>query len=178
MNTKPELIIDILTESPLWDDQLNIIEPLINELSNQVLASLNVLSVAKTIELSITLTDNKKIKELNNKYRKIDKATNVLSFPSQEIFPDELLSLKIFNDYLILGDIVIAYETIDLEALQQNKSFKDHFSHMIIHGLLHLLGYDHQSEEDAEIMEKLETNILAKFSITCPYLYNYQPTIN
>lgn len=107
------------------------------------------------VEVSIVLTDDAHIQALNRDYRGKDKPTNVLSFPQDE--PS------------LLGDVIIAYETIAREAEEQNKSFSDHFTHMLVHGTLHLLGYDHEAEAEAEEMEALEVAILSDIGVKNPY---------
>ncbi|MHA1575272.1 MAG: rRNA maturation RNase YbeY [Alphaproteobacteria bacterium] len=99
-------------------------------------------------EISIVLTNDLEIKKLNKQYRKKDSATNVLSFET--------------GDLEILGDIILAFETIKKEAEEQKKTFEKHLSLMICHGILHLIGYDHIDDSDAEIMEKKEKEILEK----------------
>lgn len=113
-------------------------------------------------ELSLVFTDDANIRTINAKWRHIDKATNVLSFPAFPIQPGQ-------QPGPILGDIVIARETVQREAQEENKSFDDHLSHLIVHGLLHLTGYDHQNDDEAEQMESLERKILASLGISDPY---------
>lgn len=113
-------------------------------------------------ELSLVFTDDANIRTINSKWRHIDKATNVLSFPAFPMQPGQ-------RPGPILGDIVIARETVQREAQEENKSFDDHLSHLIVHGLLHLTGYDHQNDEEAEQMESLERKILASLGISDPY---------
>lgn len=113
-------------------------------------------------ELSLVFTDDANIRTINAKWRHIDKATNVLSFPAFPIQSGQ-------RPGPILGDIVIARETVQREAQEENKSFDDHLSHLIVHGLLHLTGYDHQNDEEAEQMESLERKILASLGISDPY---------
>lgn len=124
------------------------------------------------MELSILLTDDDNIRELNKDYRGKDTATNVLSFPS---LTDEDIDFFFRQDTeipdfpVILGDIIFAYETIASEAAEQGKIFEDHFCHLCFHGMLHLIGYDHIEDVKAEEMEALETKLLSKLSIDDPY---------
>ena len=106
-------------------------------------------------EVNIVLTDDAEIQALNKTFRKLDKPTNVLSFPS--------------GDEESLGDIVLAYETVVREAIQDATSPLHHTLHLIIHGFLHLLGYDHDAEEEAQEMEGLEIQILSTLNIANPY---------
>ena len=112
-------------------------------------------------ELLIRFVDKAEIQQLNRDYRHQDKTTNVLSFPSD---------LPIEIDELILGDVVICIDVVIDEAAQQKKQFNDHLMHMAIHGTLHLLGFDHIEDADAEKIEALEVKILEKINIKNPYL--------
>ncbi|HEY4986393.1 MAG TPA: rRNA maturation RNase YbeY [Bradyrhizobium sp.] len=116
-------------------------------------------------ELAVMLTDDAGIRTLNHNWRGIDRATNVLSFPAlQPTGPrddDEAPRM--------LGDIAIAYETLRQEADDERKPFADHLSHLAVHGFLHLIGYDHEIDDDAEAMEALEQEILAQLGIPDPY---------
>ena len=114
-------------------------------------------------ELSLVFTNDADIREINGKWRHIDKPTNVLSFPAFALQPGQ-------EPGEILGDIVIARETVAREAAEEHKSFDDHLSHLVVHGLLHLMGYDHQNDDEAEQMETLERKILASLGISDPYL--------
>lgn len=114
-------------------------------------------------ELSLVFTNDADIREINAKWRHIDKPTNVLSFPAFALQPGQ-------EPGEILGDIVIARETVEREAAEEDKSFEDHLSHLVVHGLLHLMGYDHQNDDEAEQMEALERKILASLGISDPYL--------
>jgi len=111
-------------------------------------------------ELSIVLTDDAEQRALNRDWRGIDKSTNVLSFPQLAPFAP-LAGL--------LGDVVLAYETLAREAAEQQLSFADHFTHLVVHGVLHILGYDHLAEDEALVMERLETQILAALGVADPY---------
>ena len=112
-------------------------------------------------ETSVLLTDDAGIQELNRIWRGIDRPTNVLSFPAATAHADGGLPS--------LGDIAIAYETAAREAHAENKRFAHHLAHLAVHGFLHLLGYDHESDEAAEAMEQLECAILARLDVPDPY---------
>jgi probable rRNA maturation factor len=111
-------------------------------------------------EVSLRITDANEIKMLNQQYRGKDYATNVLSFPAD--LPPEL---KLPH----LGDIVICAEVVEREAAEQHKTSTAHWAHMVVHGTLHLLGYDHIEDADAEIMEALEIDILCELNFANPY---------
>lgn len=114
------------------------------------------------LELSVALADDGKVRELNRDYRGQDKPTNVLSFEAGE---DPMPGQP-----RILGDVVLARETCAREAVEGDKSFNDHLTHLTVHGVLHLLGYDHIDSDEAEEMEALEVEILAEMGIGNPYL--------
>jgi len=117
-------------------------------------------------EIAILLTTDAKLQSLNLQFRGMDKPTNVLSFPALNVDNPTLMK----GQSLFLGDIAIAAETVMREAHEQNKIVSDHLSHMIIHGTLHLLGYDHEDEKEAQKMEILERKILAAQNIADPYV--------
>lgn len=114
----------------------------------------------KDSELSIRLVGNDESQQLNRDYRGKDKPTNVLSFPAD--FPEEL-------NIPLLGDIIICAPVIAAEALEQGKEVDAHWAHMVVHGTLHLLGYDHIDDSEAEEMEALETQILQQLGYPAPY---------
>lgn len=107
-------------------------------------------------ELSIALSDDAQVRALNRDYRGKDKPTNVLSFPMPE-------------DSGLLGDVVLARETLEREAAEQGKTFADHLTHLVVHGVLHLYGFDHQNDTDAADMEAREVRALAQLGIDNPY---------
>jgi probable rRNA maturation factor len=123
-----------------------------------------------TIEISIRLTDDDEVRTLNAQYRDKDKPTNVLSFPM--IQPDLLDTVTTNSDdgEVLLGDIVLAHGVCAREAEERGISLADHATHLIVHGTLHLLGYDHLGEDEAEAMEAIETDALASLGLSDPYL--------
>ncbi|CAD5107614.1 rRNA maturation RNase YbeY [Zestomonas carbonaria] len=112
-------------------------------------------------ELTIRLADEPEARELNRTYRDKDYATNVLSFPAD--IPDEMLDIP------LLGDLVICPAVVEREAAEQGKAPEAHWAHLVIHGCLHLLGYDHLEDEEAEEMEALERELLAELGHPDPY---------
>jgi len=133
-----------------------------------------------TAEISVRLTDDAEVRALNRDYRDKDKPTNVLSFPM--IQPDLLdtVTNTEANDCagsgaggeVLLGDIVLAHETCAAEAEAKGIALRDHATHLIVHGTLHLLGYDHQDRAEAEAMEQIERDVLAALGIADPYRHD------
>jgi len=154
-NAKPEIHITLL--SPLWDEEA--VKPLIE----RALEACTLLDNFSDHNVSIVLADDQEIQGLNKQFRGFDKPTNVLSFPSDE---DDFVPE---GELRPLGDIILAYETIQRESREQDKPFNDHLTHLIVHGFLHLLGYDHEEDVEAEEMEALESQILASLGIKDPY---------
>lgn len=121
----------------------------------------------REVEVSMTLTDNEAVRELNAQWRGKDKPTNVLSFPMSEF--DELDGGAGDGPPLMLGDIVLAHGVCTAEAADKGISVADHAQHLMVHGTLHLLGYDHLEDEEAKAMESLERDALAGIGIADPY---------
>ncbi len=115
--------------------------------------------------VSIVLSDDASVRELNRTFRHKDKPTNVLSFPQF----DDMKALKKAKAPVELGDIILAAETIKKEAKDQRKTFRDHTAHLLAHGLLHLVGCDHDTDKNAAQMEKMEIAVLVKLGIDNPY---------
>ena len=113
-------------------------------------------------EVSLVFTNDEAIRGINAEWRSQDKPTNVLSFPSFPLTPGKMPGP-------MLGDIIFAEETLTREAADLGKSFDDHLTHLMVHGFLHLFGYDHMDDEEAEKMEGLETRILAGLGLSDPY---------
>jgi probable rRNA maturation factor len=148
--------IDIVRESPLWQAQ-----PDTDATLRRAIAEAAADVSTKDAELAIVLTDDSRIRALNRVWRGVDKPTNVLSFPAKEMRGDGAPAL--------LGDIVIAYETVAKEAAAQGKPLLHHLAHLAVHGFLHLRGYDHVAEREADAMERLERAILARLDMPDPY---------
>ena len=149
MTAKNNIHIDIAVECKGW--------PMINSpLKQAVRQTLDGAGYTHNAELSLVLANDSFIRNLNKTYRDKDKPTNVLSFPQD-------------MENGLLGDVVMALETLQQEAQEQDKSFHDHVMHMVVHGTLHLLGYDHETDPEAEEMEALEIKILEDMGIKNPY---------
>jgi probable rRNA maturation factor len=150
------IAITLDVASPLWEDAMAMVD-----IARR--AAGEVLDPDGLGEVTIRLTDDAEMADLNGRYRGKPKPTNVLSFPALQGFPAPP------GEPRRLGDIALGYETVAREAEAQGKRFGDHVSHLIVHGLLHLLGHDHETDTDAESMEGIEREILAKLGIADPY---------
>ncbi len=118
----------------------------------------------QVVELAIVFGDDDLVQRLNREYRGKDAPTNVLSFALTEADEPDFPGAP-----LVLGDVVLALETVLAEATRDNKAPADHARHLVVHGILHLLGHDHMTDAEAEAMERIETAILARFGIADPY---------
>jgi probable rRNA maturation factor len=143
--------VDVVTQSELWSAHPDA-EDLVRRAIEKAAAFEN-----KSGEVAVLLTDDATIRGMNATWRGLDKPTNVLSFPAGESAAPHL------------GDIAIACETVERESAAENKTFFDHLAHLSIHGYLHLIGFDHETDREAERMEHLETRILASLGIADPY---------
>ncbi|ODT78650.1 MAG: rRNA maturation RNase YbeY [Pelagibacterium sp. SCN 64-44] len=156
----PPLEVAVIRNAEGWPDHFDVLA------EQAVLAALagaradKAIKVRGAAEISILLTDDAEQRELNAQWRGKDSATNVLSFPQIEPFGPVIG---------ILGDITLARETLEREAAELGKSLDHHFTHLMVHGFLHILGYDHLEEDEALHMENLETHILAGLGIDDPY---------
>jgi len=157
--------IDLTFEAGVWpaDEELN---ELAREAATAAFTETGV-QVSGSSELSIVFSDDAHVQELNAEWRGKARPTNVLSFPA---FPAGNGPMKPGATLPpLLGDIVLASETVAREAALEEKPLKHHITHLIVHGLLHLLGHDHETEDEAEEMEALERKILARLAIPDPY---------
>jgi probable rRNA maturation factor len=153
------LALDIVIESPLWASVPGV-KPALRRAIKAALPE----GQPKIVEaeLAIVLTDDATIRKLNRQWRGRDQPTNVLSFPSPGARRPDIGTP-------LLGDVVIAYETTAREAETQGLPLAHHLAHLAVHGYLHLLGYDHETEKEAETMERLEREILARLDVPDPY---------
>jgi len=122
---------------------------------------------ARPVELSVRLSGDDEVRALNTQWRGKDKATNVLSFPMAE--SDDLTSAKLADAELLLGDIILARGVCEAEAADKGVSVEDHATHLVVHGTLHLLGYDHHDDDEAADMEAREVRALGRLGIANPY---------
>ena len=153
-------VIESTITLSLWDKILiNDFHEKLNKVLNEIYERIDLISNNSKTLISISFSGDKKVKELNSSFRKKESATNVLSFSSNYKF----------NNTLFLGDIIFSIETILEEAKRDNKSVENHLTHLFIHAVLHLLGYGHETEEQAEKMENLEIDILSNLQIDNPY---------
>lgn len=152
-------VVDVVTESSLWsalpgakDAARRAVEAALAETQSKC---------RKDAELAVILADDRRLKELNGIWRGKDQPTNVLSFPAAE--GDEIATSE------LLGDVVLAFETIAAEAKSGGKTLDDHFAHLVVHGTLHLFGFDHVDADEAERMENAERSALKRLGIADPY---------
>jgi probable rRNA maturation factor len=155
----PPVSVEIAMDSLLWE-AVRDVGALIEQAVEAALRVGNI-DHREDAELSVVLTDDPGIQALNKAWRLQDKPTNVLSFPA---VPPERMA-----DSPVLGDVVLAYETVKREAAELGIGIEAHVSHLVVHGTLHLFGYDHMSDADAERMETLEAAVLATLGIADPY---------
>lgn len=153
MNEEDGLVVDVAVLSDRWDAMPEA-EAMVRRAVAAALAHPEV-AVGSDAELSVALADDSMLRRLNRDYRSKDQPTNVLSFPAVR--------------GPLLGDVVIAYETLAREAAEERVPADHHLAHLTVHGLLHLLGHDHEDEAEAARMEALETAILGRLGMSDPH---------
>lgn len=161
--------LGLIIEDKSWKKCDFINKKYLKNIIHLTLSSIEAFQNIKIVEIVLLLTDNNKMQNLNNQFLQKNKPTNVLSFPDNTITYQELLDFLINKDYIYIGDIALGYEIVNSEANQTNISLQDHFTHLLIHGVLHLIGYDHIKNIDAQKMMDLEIAILSKIGIKSPY---------
>lgn len=157
-------VVEVVAESDLWDDHPAL--PAI--IAGAARAALRGAAVPtlEDAEIAVLLTDDAGIAALNGRWRGKPSATNVLSWPAAS--PAELAASP------MIGDLALAYETCRQEAGADGKAFSDHITHLVVHGTLHLVGFDHLNDDEAEAMEALERRVLAGLGIADPYAARLQ----
>ncbi|WP_424940920.1 rRNA maturation RNase YbeY [Aliiroseovarius sp. S253] len=162
------MLMDIVFEDPRWEAAG--LSDLADASARAVIAHLKLMPpFGDGFEISLLACDDARIAVLNGDFRDKPTPTNVLSWPSEERAAEDAGGDPFLPEDPELGDIAIAYETCSREADEQGKEFSTHVSHLLVHGVLHLLGYDHIDDKDAALMEGLEVEILGKMNISNPY---------
>lgn len=155
MQAQPRLSVDVLLESEAWAAVADAADTIRRAIAEAAAAQ------GRGGNVAVALIDDAAIRTMNATWRGLDKATNVLSFPTARPVPA--------GQDIHLGDIAIAYETTAREAEAENKPLLHHLAHLAIHGYLHLIGFDHETDREAEQMEGLETRILSRLGIADPH---------
>lgn len=150
---------DVLIDDARWSGRMDV-EALVNSVVDKTLQVTRA-RLSREAEASFTFADDRRIRELNEIWRKKDAATNVLSFPATD-------SASLATSPL-LGDVVLAYETIERESIDEGKLFEHHAAHMIAHGFLHLIGFDHEDDAQADEMEGVESKVLCGLGMPDPW---------
>ena len=187
MNTAAEIACTLHCEK--WLTVLPDVEAICHRAASAALGAADESAIGARVigsgEIGVVLADDDLVQDLNRRYRGIDRATNVLAFPLTEADPmSEAGPMSAaestrrdgpLGEPGLLGDVVIALESTAREAAEQNKPLSDHLSHLVVHGTLHLLGFDHEVEEEASRMERLEIETLAGLGVADPYAANTGP---
>ncbi len=154
---EPGLEVELRTDAEGWRGLSGPVEPVVRAAAE---AAFDAATDLEAAELSVLLTDDRTIAELNTEWRSKQGPTNVLSFPAGD---------AVAGGRVLLGDVVLALETVQREAAATGIPETDHLSHLVVHSVLHLLGFDHETGPDAEEMEAWETSILAGLGVPNPY---------
>jgi probable rRNA maturation factor len=162
----PGIAIDLSITCAAWRRALPAVARIVRAAARAALAQSG--KRIGAAELSLVLADDATVRDLNTRWRGKDAPTNVLAFASDEA-PAK-------GKPVLLGDVVLAFQTVAREAKEQKKRLADHLRHLVIHGVLHLLGYDHVKAAPAKRMEALETRILASLGVTDPYCLDEEPS--
>lgn len=171
---KSKIVLNVLIDDDQWVeavdfDAIKVAEEL-KDLTFEYVAEFakhELLAMKKTFSVNVCLSNDEEVHRLNKEFRNMDKPTNVLSFANVD--DDEFWDTLAETKEAELGDIMLSFETLQKEAAVKNISIYAHYCHLLVHGFLHILGFDHQEDDEAEEMEGFETDILAGFSIDDPY---------
>ena len=156
----PDVSIDV--RSKHWHDEVFDASEICRTAAAEAIAAVS--TRLGGVEISVVLADDAFVRDLNKTWRNIDAPTNVLAFPCSD--SDDIAAV---GAETLLGDVIVAFQTTKREATEQQIPLEQHFAHLIVHGVLHLLGYDHIDDGDAVVMEKLEIEALARMGIGDPY---------
>jgi len=164
---KTQLNVDIADDR--WLKELPEVEKFSADIFDKVISELSPkwLDGKNSVIINLSLNNDEEIRQLNAEFRQLDKPTNVLSFANLD--DEEFEAYLARNDEIELGDIIVAFETMLDQSKDQELSLHDHYCHILIHGILHLLGYDHMEAEEAKEMESEEIKLLELFNIKNPY---------
>jgi probable rRNA maturation factor len=160
--------LDIIKEEKAWAKIVGLNKKSVKKMIETVLDHFPRFSNSE-VEVALMLTNDEHMQKLNNEFRGKNKPTNVLSFPDREFNRDDLLELCNKKDYIYLGDVALGYDTVKFESDERNIPIYEHITHLIVHSILHLLGYDHEEAMEAEEMMCLEIAFLKSLSIKSPY---------
>lgn len=173
--TLPSVKIDVLIETPAWRRRLPEVAAHVRKFARAAMKAAladgaAAPSLRRSWSLAILLADDAQLRELNRDFRGKDKPTNVLSFPAWEGMPTPAKAPAKIKEAVNLGDIALSYSVTSGESVKQNKRLADHLAHLTVHGVLHLFGYDHLDQSQADDMESLERAVLARHGISDPYV--------
>lgn len=164
-----KIIVGIVRKDKSWKQKKNINASFIRSVIKNTLKTLPNFLEVSVVEIAILLTSNNHMQKLNDDFLHKNYPTNVLSFPEVSITPKSALDFYPPRDYIHLGDIAFGHEIIEAEAIKLSKTFEQHFVHLLVHGVLHLIGFDHTEDDDMLVMQKLEILILETLGISSPY---------
>ncbi|MGI9499340.1 MAG: rRNA maturation RNase YbeY [Geminicoccaceae bacterium] len=168
MDSDGSSTVALTVASPLWRGAFDALDPLVERIVQAVVEMAAVEPWVKAGEVSLLLTDDQEIRSLNASYRARNRVTNVLSFPSLDLVEGGAITQPASGP-ILLGDVAISFERLSAEASDQEKALTDHLAHLLVHGTLHLLGYDHDDDGRAAVMEGLEASILLSLGFAAPY---------
>ena len=166
-----DVTVDVVAEDPRWADVEGAADLTgqLADVARAALAGAGGRWRGRAVEMGVVLADDALVQRLNRDYRGKDRSTNVLSFALADDADHAAGETADPGPPLMLGEVYLAYETVAAEAAEQNKTILDHTRHLVVHGVLHLIGYDHQEKAEAETMERLEAAVLDRFGVADPY---------
>ncbi len=170
MGAKNHTVIEVIHSAGQWPEEGEWPDRCVDAAQRTLDVCEAKLPVGRPVEMAIVLSNDEALQALNLRYRGKDMPTNTLSFPTgEEMLPPLDKAALLLTPYT-LGDIFLSWERVCSEAKEQNKALQDHVMHLVVHSTLHLLGWDHMAQDEAEKMEALEIDILADMGITNPYV--------